>query len=75
MKEIDINKTVYELTQQYPELIDILSELGFLGIKNPVLRNTLGRATTLKQGCEKQGENITEIIKKLQEKGYTVKGE
>ncbi len=74
MKEIDINKTVYELTQQYPELIDILSELGFLGIKNPVLRNTLGRVTTLKQGCEKQGKNINEVVKKLQEKGFTVKG-
>ncbi|MCM8767976.1 MAG: DUF1858 domain-containing protein [Candidatus Omnitrophica bacterium] len=75
MKEIDINKTVYELTQQYPELIDILSDLGFLGIKNPVLRNTLGRTTTLKQGCEKQGKNINDIIKKLEEKGYRVKKE
>ncbi len=31
MKEIDLKKSVYELTKTYPELIDILKELGFLG--------------------------------------------
>ena len=73
MKELDINNTVFELTEKYPELIDILVEMGFLGIKNPVVRNTIGRITTLKQGCQKQGKDLSEIIKKLEEKGYTVK--
>jgi hypothetical protein len=73
MKELDINNTVFELTEKYPELIDILVEMGFLGIKNPVVRNTIGRITTLKQGCQKQGKDLSEIIKKLTEKGYKVK--
>jgi len=29
MKEIDLKKSVYELTETYPELIGILKELGF----------------------------------------------
>ena len=29
MKEINLEKSVYELTEAYPELIDILKELGF----------------------------------------------
>lgn len=29
MKEIDLKKSVYELTAAYPELIDILKGLGF----------------------------------------------
>jgi len=31
-KKLDLNKTVYELTQEYPELIDIMAELGFTEI-------------------------------------------
>ena len=28
-KKLDLSKSVYELTQEYPELIDIMAELGF----------------------------------------------
>ena len=28
-KKLDLNKTVYDLVQEYPELVDILKELGF----------------------------------------------
>jgi len=74
MKEIDVNMTVYDITTKFPELINLLADMGFLGVKNPILRNTLGKVTTLKQGCEKQGKNINEIINKLIEKGYKVTG-
>ncbi|MBI4303344.1 MAG: DUF1858 domain-containing protein [Chloroflexi bacterium] len=73
MKEIDLKKSVYELTEAYPELIGILKELGFLGVANPVARNTLGRITTIPQGCVKQGKDLSEVIKKLEEKGFRVK--
>ncbi len=72
MRKININKTVYELTQEYPELIEILYELGFAGVKNPVVRNTLGRVTSLKQGIEKQKKNINEVIEVLKQKGFEV---
>ena len=72
MKEIDLDKTLYELTEQYPELIDILKELGFLGVINPLIRKTLGRKTTIPEGCKKQGKDLNEVIKKLQEKGFMV---
>ncbi len=73
MKEIDLEKSVYELTEAYPELIDILKGLGFLGVANAVARNTLGRVTTIPQGCQKQGQDLTEVIKKLEEAGFRVK--
>lgn len=73
MKEIDLKKSVYELTEAYPELVEILKELGFLGVANPVVRKTLGRVTTIPQGCEKQGKDLNEVIKKLEEKGFAVK--
>ena len=31
-KKLDLSKTVYELTKEYPELIGIMAELGFTEI-------------------------------------------
>jgi hypothetical protein len=75
MKKIDLNKTVYELTEEYPELIDILVDLGFLGIANPIMRKTHGQTTTIPKGCEKHGKKLSEVVKRLEEKGFTVKYE
>ena len=72
MKKLDLNKTVYELTEEYPELIGILSELGFLGVKNPLARRTLGRITTIPQGCKRQGKDLNEVISKLKERGFEI---
>ncbi len=73
MKEIDLDKSVFELTETYPELIAIFKDLGFLGIANAVARNTLGRVTTIPQGCRKQGKDLAEVVKKLEEEGFQVK--
>ncbi len=75
MKEIDLEKSVYELTEAYPELIDILKELGFFGVASAVARNTLGRVTTIPQGCQKQGQNLIEVVKKLEDAGFVVKSQ
>ena len=73
MKEIDLNSTIFDLTEAYPELIDILKELGFFGVTRPAARNTLGRVTTLAQGCEKQGKDLNAVLGKLREHGFAVK--
>lgn len=50
-KKIDLNKTVFELTEQYPELIDIMTGLGFTEItKKPVL-NSVGKIMTIPKGA------------------------
>ena len=72
MKPLDLKKNVYELTEHYPELIPLLKELGFLGVANPIARNTLGRLTTIPQGCEKQGQDMNVVIRKLESAGFTV---
>ena len=72
MKKIDLSKSLYDLTDEYPELIPILKEMGFLGVANPVTRNTLGRMTTIPEGCEKQGKDLQEVISELEKAGFTV---
>lgn len=73
MKEVDLKKSVYELTEAYPELIEMLKELGFLGVANPLVRKTMGRKITIPQGCEKQGKDLNQVITKLEEQGFKVK--
>ena len=73
MKEIDLGSSLCELTEAYPELIGILKEMGFAGVANPLVRNTLGRMTTLPEGCKKQGKDLAEMIVALQEHGFEVK--
>ncbi len=73
MKEIDLKKNLYELTEAYPELIEILKGMGFFGVANPLVRKTLGRVTTIPQGCEKQKKDLDKVIKELQEAGFEVK--
>lgn len=72
MKIVDLSKTLFQLTEENPELIDILKDLGFAGAANPVMRNTHGRIMTLNAGIEKLGLDKDSVVKKLKEAGYEV---
>lgn len=72
MKKIDLNKSLFEITEDYPELIEILVDIGFLGVGNPVTRNdpSHGRIMTIPKGCQMLGINLEDVITTLKEKGY-----
>ena len=75
MKKLNLEKSIYDLTQEYPELINILKDLGFAGLANPVLRRSVGRITTLPEGCQKHGKVLSEVLEKLKAEGFeTVMG-
>lgn len=46
-KVINLNHTVYELYQEYPEILEILKELGFHDIVKPGMLQTAGRFMTI----------------------------
>ena len=37
-KKLDLNKPVFELVQEYPELVDVLKDLGFSEITKQIGR-------------------------------------
>lgn len=47
--KVDINKTVFDLIEEKPELKDILTEIGFKGLDNPILLKSMGKKTSLKE--------------------------
>ncbi len=72
MKEIGSDTSLYDLTERYPELIDILVSMGFAGVANPALRQTHGKKMTIKSGLEMLGKDQSEIAATLKEKGFTL---
>ena len=61
-KKIDLNKTVYELTAQYPELIDIMAELGFSEITKKAMLNSVGKIMTIPKGAKMKKIPMNDVI-------------
>ena len=74
-KEIDLTKSVYELTNEYPELIDIMAQLGFSEIVNPMVRNSAGRLMTIPKGASMKGIDMAKVVGVLMQNGFTLAGE
>ncbi len=72
-KTVDLNWTLYEITERYPELIEVLFGLGFAGVKNPAMRESHGRQMTLKAGCGHMGLSEDQVAAALRAKGFAVK--
>jgi hypothetical protein len=61
---------VYELLQSYPELEDVLIEMApvFKKLKNPVLRRTIARVTTLQQAAQVGEIPVHSLVNTLRQK-------
>ena len=73
MKEIDLIKNLFEITEEYPELIPVLAEVGFAGVTNEAMRTTHAKVMTIPKGCEDLGLNLDDVVAVLEAQGYTVK--
>ena len=49
-KKLDLSKSVYDLVQEYPEVIDIMKGLGFTEITNKVMLHSVGKIMTILKG-------------------------
>lgn len=67
MRPITFQTKVYELLEDYPQLEDILTEISpaFAKLKNPVLRRTIARVTTIQQAAAIAGIEAGEVVSKL----------
>ena len=69
-KKLDTNKNVYELCKEYPEIKDILVDLGLDAIKNPIMFNTMAKVMTIEKASKTKNIDMEKIIKKFEEKGF-----
>ena len=71
-KILDVNQTIYELCNQYPEIISIMIEIGFENITKPGMLQTAGRVMTLPKGCRMKGISLDTVKEAFQNNGFTI---
>jgi hypothetical protein len=72
-KIISIHDTIHNLSKRYPEIIQMLFELGFNEIVKPGMLSTVGRFVTLEQGASMRKIDLAVVQQTLIEKGFTFK--
>lgn len=72
MKTITLDESIAEICIRYPEIKDILFELGFKDIVKPGMLQTVGRFMNLKKGVISRRMDLDLLIKSLEESGFTV---
>lgn len=72
MKHLDLTKSVYELTKEYPELVEIMAQLGFKEITKKAMLNSVGKLTTIPKGAKMKGIPMERIVSAFRENGFEV---
>ena len=71
-KILDLDKSVAFLVKEYPEVADIMADLGFTEIKNPAMLASVGRIMNLKKGSQMKKIPMEEIVRAFREKGFEI---
>ena len=71
-KIVKLGETIYEITRRYPDIVVILSSLGFKHITAPGMMTTVGRFVTLRRGADMRHIDISVIEKALREHGFAI---
>ena len=72
MKTIDLTQPVQKLCTQYPELIDVMRQLGFAEITKPGMLATAGRFMTISKGAAMRRIDIQIVKDTLKENGFEI---
>lgn len=70
--KIDLSKSVYELVNEYPDLISIMKDLGFDKITEPGMLATVGRFMTIQKGAGMKKISMEKVEEILRMHGYEV---
>lgn len=69
---IDINDTVQDIVEKCPEAMEVLVNLGFDQIANPLMLKTMGRFMTLPKASKAKSVPLERIISAFSDRGITV---
>ena len=69
---IDINESVYNTCKNHSEIKDILYDLGFEAIKNPLVFNTVAKKISIKKALEIKKVSEDKLIEKFRENGFDI---
>ncbi len=64
-KYFNVSDKVYDITEKYPETIDIFAANGFEQLKNEKMRKLMGKTISLEMACKSKKVNIDLFEEKL----------
>ncbi len=73
-KTIDLSRPVFELVSEYPELQNIMADLGFTEIKKNAMLHSVGKLMTIPKGAKMKNIPMDKVIAALTEQGFTISG-
>lgn len=73
-KTLDLTKSVHDLVQEYPEVSQIMFDLGFTDIVKPLALHTAGRVMTIPKGAAVKGIDLQTIVQAFEAQGFEVVG-
>ena len=73
-KQLDLTRSVFELVREYPELVDIMAELGFSEIINAPVLHAVGKIMTIPKGARMKGIPMERIMDSFKAHGFEVTG-
>ena len=71
--EINANESIFDLVTKYPEIKDIMAEIGFENITKPGMLQSAGRFMTIKKGAVMKGIDLKKIKRVFYENGFILK--
>lgn len=71
-KIIDLAKSIYEICNEHPEVIDIMKGLGFEQISTPGMLQTAGRFMTIPKGAAMKNIPMDKVVEALHSNGYQI---
>lgn len=75
MIQLDKNTKLYDLATKYPEIVEIMDELGFHEITMPGMLATAGRMATIPMGAQMKHIDWQEVIEAFAAAGFEFIGE
>ncbi len=71
-KRIDLGRSVHALCSEYPELLELMKDMGFKDIVMPGMLSTAGRIMTIPKGAAMKKIDLNVIIERLKSEGFDV---
>lgn len=71
-KTLDLTRTVHDLVGDYPELQQVMADIGFTDIAKPMALKTVGRVMTIPKGCAIKEFDLDDVVAKLEAASFTV---
>lgn len=66
------NRSIMELVHEYPEIAEIMAEIGFTDVLKPGMLQTVGRFMTLEKGSRMKDIDWNTVVDTFSDYGFTV---